>query len=217
MQTKSKLLALTFTYILIFIAGVGITSSYGQTYQKEALTWGIKAGVNASDLYGNDADGSEFRQGFSAGLLFNYRFNRYWAVQPEVLYSMKGADQVPGMVGETGSVDYEFGYLEIPVLAKFYIPTGTAFTPNLNAGPQAGFKIYGESNDSDIDDGLKDFEFGIVFGAGLDFNLGSAPTNLIRTVGLDLRYTLGLTDVFDSPEEPDARNGAFTAAVFLGF
>lgn len=214
---KPKLLGLTFLHIIIFVIGVGITSALAQTYQKEPLTWGLKAGVNVSDFYGDDADGSDVRTGFSGGLLFNYRFHKYWALQPEVLFSTKGADLESGLTGENGSTEYELGYLNIPVLAKFYIPTGSTVQPNLYAGPDVGFKLYGDADNSDIGDQLKDAEFGIAFGAGLDFNLGSDPTNFIRTVGLDLRYTLGLTDIFDTPEEPEARNSVFLGAIFLGF
>jgi len=214
---KPKLSGLTFLFIIIFIAGTGIMPTAAQSYQNEPLTWGLKAGVNVSDFYGDAAEGSDVRSGFSGGLLFNYRFDDYWALQPEVLFSIKGADLESGLTGEDGPTEYELGYLNIPVLAKFYIPTGSATTPNLYAGPDVGFKLYSDANDRDIDDQLKDVELGIAFGAGLDFNLGSNPVNFIRTVGLDLRYTLGLTDIFDTPEEPEARNSVFSAALFLGF
>lgn len=214
---KLKRISLTFITLIIFILGVGVTSTLAQTYEKESLTWGLKAGVNVSDLYGDDVGQTDVRGNFSGGILLNYRFNDYWALQPEVIFNIKGADVASGLAGENGPAEYEFGYLNIPVLAKFYIPTGSVLSPNLYAGPEVGFKLYGDSNNNDINDELKDAEFGIAFGAGLDFNLGSDPSDFIRTVGLDLRYSLGLTDVFDTPQEPEARNGTFTAALFLGF
>lgn len=214
---KSKLLGITLLNSIIFIMGLGITTTSAQPYQKEPLTWGLKAGISVSDFYGNDADGSDARAGFSGGLFLNYRFNDYWALQPEVLFRTKGADLESGLTGENGPTEYELGYLTIPVLAKFYIPVGSPLRPNLYAGPDVGFKLYGDANDRDIDNQLKDTEFGLAFGAGLDYNLGSDPVQFIRTVGLDLRYTLGLTNIFDTPEESEARNGVFSAALFLGF
>ncbi|MBN2731000.1 MAG: PorT family protein [Balneolaceae bacterium] len=212
-----KRIHLTFITLIIFIFGVGSTSILAQTYQPEPLTWGLKAGVNVSDFYGDDVNQTDVRSNFSGGILLNYRFNDYWALQPEVIFNIKGADVEDGLTGENGPAEYEFGYLNIPVLAKFYIPTGSLFSPNLYAGPEVGFKLYGDSNNNDIGDELKDTEFGIAFGAGLDFNIGSDPTDFIRTVGLDLRYSLGLTDVFDTSQEPEARNSVFLAAFFLGF
>lgn len=213
----NKLKLLTFLHIIIFVVGAGITPTLAQTYPQEPLTWGLKAGVNVSDFYGDDINQTDARENFSGGILLNYRFNEYWALQPEVIFNIKGADLESGLTGENGSAEYEVGYLNIPVLAKFYIPAGSLLSPNLYAGPEVGFKLYADSNNNDINDELKDAEFGIAFGAGLDFNLGSDPTDFIRTIGLDLRYSLGLTDVFDTPPEPEARNSVFLAALFLGF
>lgn len=214
---KPKLLGITLLHILFFSVVVGIASSIAQPYPKEALTWGLKAGVSVANLYGDDVNHSDVRQGFSGGLFFNYRFNSRWAVQPEVLFRTKGAELEPGLTGENGVADYDFGYLDIPVLAKYYIPAGNMLRPNIYAGPEVGFKLYGESNNSEIDEDLKDAEFGMAFGAGLDFNLGSDPANFVRTVGLNLGYTLGLTDIFDTPAQPEARNGALLAALSIGF
>lgn len=213
----NKYKLLTFLQVIIFTVGVGITSTLAQTHQNKPLTWGIKAGLNASDFYGDDVNGSDVRTGFTGGLFFNYRFNDNWGLQPEVLFSTKGADLDSGLTGENGPASYDLGYLNVPVLAKFYAPVGTLLSPNLYAGPEVGFKLYGDSNDNEIDDELKAAEFSIVFGAGLDFNMGSDPTDFIQTAGIDLRYSLGLTDAFDTPQEPEARNGAFLVALFLGF
>lgn len=214
---KITLTTLTLFSILFLILGTNIKTSNAQSSQTEPLTWGIKAGVNASDLYGGDINSSDTRAGFNGGLFLNYRFSKYFAIQPEVAYTEKGSEVGQGVVGEEGAVDYNLSYLEIPVLAKFYIPTGGLVEPNIYAGPEVGFKLNGEANDNDLDDSVKDAEFGLAFGGGVDFSLGNNPTNLLRTIGLDLRYTLGLTDVFDVPGDPEARNGAFTAAISLGF
>lgn len=88
----------------------------------------------------------------------------------------------------------------------------------IEAGPQVGFSLYGDSNDRDIDnDQLKDAEFALAFGGGVDFPVASSSANFIQTVGLDLRYTLGLTDVFDVPGASEAKNQAFIGAVTIGF
>lgn len=213
----NKYKLLTFLQVIIFLPGVGITSTIAQTHLNESLTWGLKAGLNISDLHGDDVIDPDVNVGFSGGLFLNYRFNNHWALQPEVLFSTKGADLESGLTGENGPANYRFGYLDIPVLAKFYIPAGTALSPNLYAGPEVGFNHYAESNDIEIEDELKTEEFAIAFGAGLDINLSSDPTDFIRSAGVDLRYSPGLTNVFDTSPESEARNGAFLVALFLGF
>jgi hypothetical protein len=216
---KTKRVGRTFIGLIIFIAGVASTSAFAQTYQKEPLTWGIKAGTVISDFYGDDIEATDSRTGISGGIFFNYRFHNHWALQPEFLFSTKGATLASGLTGEQAATEteYQLQYLDVPVLAKFYIPTSSALSPNLYAGPNVSFKLSGDANERDIDDDLKAVNVGLAFGAGLDFNLGSDPTNLIRTVGLDLRYTLGLTDIFDMPKKPEAQNNVFLAALFLGF
>ena len=214
---EPKRLGLSFISLTMIVTAVAITSVTAQTYPTEPLTWGVKAGINTSDFLGKDAANSEIQEDFSGGILLNYRFNDYWALQPEFIFNRKGADLDRGLTGENGPARYEFGYINIPVLVKYYIPSGMRFSPNLYAGPEAGFKLYGESNGSDINRDLNNTEFGVAFGVELDFSLGSDPTNLIRTVGLDFRYSLGLTEIFDTPQKPEARNGVFFAALFIGF
>lgn len=214
---KSKLILLTFVQLFLFIFWFGSTAEAQETKDPN-LHWGIKGGVNVTTLYGDQVNGSDARAGFTGGLFLNYRFSPQWSIQPEVLFSMKGADLDQGLTGETGSADYEVGYLEIPVLAKYTFETNSIVKPYLNAGPQVGFSLYGDSNDRDIDDNqLKDAEFALAFGGGVDFAVASSPADFIQTVGLDLRYTLGLTDVFDVPGDPEAKNQAFIGAVTIGF
>lgn len=215
---KYKRSGRSFITLMVAVVVLGIPSTFAQTYLKEPLNWGIKAGMNTSDFNGEDTVNSEVREDFSGGIFLNYRFNGRWALQPEFIFNKKGADLEPGLTGENGMARYEFGYLNIPVLAKLYIPVGSLLSPNLYAGPEIGLKVYGESNNSDIDGELKDNEFGLAFGAGLDINVGSSPENLLRTVGLDVRYSLGLTNVFDNtPQVREARNTVLFAAFFLGF
>lgn len=216
-SNKSQLILLTFVQLFLFIFWFGSTVE-AQDTKDPNLHWGIKGGVNVTTLYGDQVNGSDARAGFTGGLFLNYRFSPHWSIQPEVLFSMKGGDLDQGLTGETGSADYEVGYLEIPVLAKYKFDTNSIAKPYLNAGPQVGFTLYGESNERDINDNqLKDAEFALAFGGGVDFAVASSPVDLVQTVGLDLRYTLGLTDVFDVPGDLEAKNQAFIGAVTIGF
>ena len=76
-------------------------------------------------------------------------------------------------------------YLQIPVLFKGHLPTGTMLTPNVAAGPDFNLKL-------SAPDGTQTFLMAIDFGAGVDLDvLPSAP------LSFDFRYCLGLTDLID--------------------
>jgi len=214
---KLKLKGITLIPVILLTLFVS-QAVYGQSFQDSPLNWGIKGGVNIATMYGDQVDNADVRAGFTGGLFLNYHFTRNWSIQPEVLFSMKGADLGEGLTGETGGADYELGYLEIPILAKYTFTTSSMVKPYLNLGPQVGFTLYGNSNGQDLNnDQLKDAEFVLAAGGGIDLAVASSPSNFVQTVGLDLRYTLGLTDTFDVPGDPEARNQAFTAAITVGF
>src|SRR5690625_2334816 len=210
---KSKLTGITLIPVMLLTLFVG-QAAYAQNSQDDApLNWGIKGGVNVATMYGDQVDNADVRAGFTGGLFLNYRFTRNWSIRPEVLFSMKGADLDQGLTGENGGADYELGYLEIPILAKYTFTTNSMVKPYLNLGPQVGFTLYGNSNGQDLNnDQLKDAEFALAAGGGIDLAVAGSPSDFIQTVGLDLRYTLGLTDAFDVSGDPEARNHAFLAA-----
>ncbi|MEL7832460.1 porin family protein [Fodinibius sp. Rm-B-1B1-1] len=206
---KQKILALTIPVILVLSTLMGSEANA----QSAPLSWGFKAGINASTIYGDNVNDVEAQAGFNGGIYLNYRFNN-WSLQPEVFYSMKGAELDQGFSGQT---DYEFGYLSVPVLVKYHFVTKSSLEPTLYAGPQMGFSLYGDADDQEIDDSLADTEFSLAFGGGLDLLTAKHPSDFIQKVGLDLRYTLGLTNLFDVTGDPEAKNSAFSAAVILGF
>ncbi|WP_138430534.1 porin family protein [Fodinibius saliphilus] len=211
---KQKVIGLTFIHIMILMVWAGATVNAQTT---TPLHWGAKAGVNVSSLYGDAVDDVEALAGFNGGLYLNYRFSKSWSLQPEVLFSMKGGETKNSLSGQAITTEYELGYLSIPVLAKYHFTTNLNIEPSIYFGPQLGFGLYGDANGREIDDSLADAEFGLAFGGGIDLLTAKQSTDLIQRVGLDLRYTLGLTDTFDVSGDPEAKNGVFSAVFAVGF
>ncbi|MEP0548162.1 MAG: porin family protein [Rhodothermales bacterium] len=177
-----------------------------------SLSAGVRAGLNLATLYGDDVDEAGNRTGFSGGLFLTYNLTPVFAIQPEILFSAKGAEidadgSSPMGVGER---EYTFGYLELPMLARVNVPVQSPARPYLVAGPSLGIKLYGELDEEDLDETLKGSDLGMVVGGGLDFNLGA------RKLVLDARYTFGLNDVFDVSGDPEAKNGALTLSIGVG-
>jgi hypothetical protein len=130
-------------------------------------------------------------------------------IQPEVLYTQKGAKYDEGGAEATVKLDY----VEVPVLFKGRFGSG-GVKPSVFAGPAVGFKVSAKTEfdgeEEDIED-VKGTDFGIVFGAGLD--LAAGPGSFI----IDARYTLGLTTLDDSPDPGDVKNGVWSFSVGYTF
>ncbi len=175
---------------------------------------GVKGGLNFANFHGEDTEGMDFssKMGYCAGGFITYSINDVFAIQPEVLFTTKGAKWNLG----TGAViTFSVNYLEIPVLAKLSIASQGSVVPSLFVGPYVAMKLSskakieyeGESEEDDWGEDIKTTDFGVVVGGGVDFALGS------RKVTVDARYTLGLTSMYDSPD--DLKNGVISLMVGL--
>ena len=152
-----------------------------------AKQFGLLAGVGFANMSGDDLDGLDLgtRTGFVGGLYFSLPVAARMAIEPEVLYSMKG----------TKFDDFDFDlnndYIEIPVLFKYNF--NDAGGPYLLAGPAVGFSISCNETDgtdeiSCEDDGLSTATtFGGVLGLGYMKN----------RFGLEGRYDFDFGDTFD--------------------
>ncbi|HUX61497.1 MAG TPA: porin family protein [Ignavibacteriaceae bacterium] len=198
-------------FLSLFILGFSL-SAQAQT----DLKYGAKVGLNFANLSGNDApQGASTRTGLVIGGFLTYNFAPMFGLQPEVLYSMKGSS------GATNGVSYTFSlnYIEIPALLKFYIPLapGSPISANLYAGPDFAFNVAssvetsfnGQTNTTDESSNTKGFDFNIMFGGGVGFNVG--PT----TLGVELRYTLGTGTV--ASDGSDIKNGVFAILASITF
>jgi hypothetical protein len=184
--------------------------------QAQDWTVGLKGGVSQGTFLGDDVSDAEYRAGFSGGAYLEYRVTPAFSLQPEVLFSMKGADVLSGEpVLDPG--DHEVHYLDIPVLLKLNAPFQGAIQPALYAGPQLGFNLYGERNEVELDDdNLQSDEFSAVLGGDIGFDLRSLLNAPVRIV-LDGRYVFGLTNTFDLASDPSIRNGTFVGSAGVEF
>ena len=163
---------------------------------------GIKAGVNLATLNG-EGDSPGRRTGFiGGGHLTISLSNSMFYFQPELLYSMKGFSESDGGTTATLALDY----VDVPFLVGLHFDTGGSVTPRIFAGPQASIKAScklkgsqdGDSASIDCDSDLisgvfaaKSVLFDLLFGAGLDFDMGKVA------IVFDARYDLGLTDALE--------------------
>lgn len=166
----------------------------------QGLAFGVKGGINYATLSGDNAGDAEWKLGFAAGAVAAFDVMDMLVIQGEVLYSMKGA-------GYEGDISTDLTYIEIPVLLKYTIPMAGMIAPNLFIGPSLGILLSAESNDVDVKENTKSMDYGLVFGAGVDFDLGTGK------VTVDARYNYGLTSIDDTAAELDVKNGGISVMV----
>lgn len=162
--------------------------------------FGVKAGLNLADWSGDEADGIDSRVSFHVGGFAEIKVSDKFAVQPELLYSSQG--------GKADGGTYNVDYINIPIMAKFYV----AEKFSIEAGPQVGFLMSAKAkpdsgDDQDIKDELKSTDFGVNLGLGY---------NITENISAGLRYNLGLSQVVDA-DNVDIKNNVFSLSVGYKF
>jgi hypothetical protein len=183
-SNKTKILA----FLLVMTAVAGGLSNRAHAQAKA----GIKGGFNVSNLYIDDVDDENARYGFNVGVYGQVFSNDVFAIQPELLYSTKGAKgEYTGLFDQT--VKFNLNYLDLPVLAVFKLGDAA----EIHVGPYASYLLHANvsySGDAinrtdEIDkDNLKSFDFGLVGGLGLNFG----------ALQVGARYNYGLVKLADS-------------------
>ncbi|MBI3520876.1 MAG: PorT family protein [Bacteroidetes bacterium] len=104
---------------------------------RDKLTFGLKAGLNFSNVY--DAKGEEFttdpKFGLAAGAALSIPIGKYIGIQPEVLFSQKGFVGRGKILGSGYSVTRTSDFIDVPVLFTF---KPSEFI-SIVAGPQYSF------------------------------------------------------------------------------
>lgn len=176
--------------------------------RSEVTGFGIKAGVAMSNIFGRDVYDQRFRAGFTYGIFMTYGIGRTFAVQPELLFVMKGSKYVNGRGSDAYRETMNLEYVELPILAKFYLPFSRAFRIHVFAGPAPALNIRarvdarfaGEFQEETLDN-VMGFDIGLAAGAGIEVPVGRGR------ITFDARYTAGLTTLSKESDD-DIRNGA---------
>lgn len=201
-----------------FIVAIALLVFMSGAVMAEGMTFGIKGGLNLANLYGDDIDENKIKLAWGGGVFMNYMFTDAFSVQPEVLVMMKGTKA--DIEEDAG---FKLAYIDIPILAKYTIPMEGPVAPSIFAGPYVGFvmsaKEYYQDDEVDWKDDSAMMDFGVIFGAGVDYVL-SEGTGCIT---FDVRYCLGLTtladiaDLSEGEDQPDIKNSGIMFLVGYGF
>lgn len=211
MKNKIQLFAVI---IALLISGKELQAQINDS----AAQFGVKGGVNFSNMYTDDVDDENVLTSFNAGVYVNLPVSDLFSIQPEVLYSRKGAELRYDNVFATGSAKFNLNYIEVPVLLKINVTENF----NIHAGPYFAYlidsKITNESDgifdfESNFDnDDFNKFDAGIAAGIGFDFesfSIGARYSYGLSTIGKE-RTVAGETYTV-----PDSKNSTISVYVAL--
>jgi hypothetical protein len=206
----------------IFLVASLITTTvlFSNAYAEKSI--GLKGGLTASNYWGGDSGGVDYKVDFVGGVFFTYMLNTQFlifkniAIQTELLYHSKGAKESTQWdetleeffgIEITETIDY----IEIPILCKLEIPPssnltkgylllGPAFAYNFHSEYQMNFGSAYSEEEIDAMERIQEdnyisprnIDIGFVVGLGADINIGSID------LVVDLRHTVGLMSTVDN-------------------
>lgn len=193
--------------ILVFAAGGGAAAAQQRQF-------GVRGGATLATVSNQSSLGSttfDVRSGLVAGGFVTAPL-RWVDLQPEVLYTSKGALLREGGVDSRLVLDY----LELPILARrpigrigamrLAVAAGPAFAVRLSARTRTSFG--GATEDVDLRDEVERYDVGAVLAGAL--NVGA--------VVVDARYTHGFRDIDrDGSDAVAVRNRAVTISAGIRF
>jgi len=165
--------------------------------------FGIKGGLNIANLHVENSTNQDAKASFYLGGLAHIHVTKFFAVQPEIMYSGQGFNQT---IDDT-KYRARLSYINMPVLAQFMFGDGF----RLESGPQLGVLAAARqkagSSSTDVKDLYKPLDFSWVFGLGY-----VTPSGF----GVDARYNLGINNINDVSANK-VNNRVFAAGVFYQF
>lgn len=138
--------------------------------QQKNTSIGIKAGLNISSYYGKSYSDIKAKVGYQAGVVLEYRFFGIFALSPELVFSAEGCT-VNSPDSKSGSLVHYANYINLPVMAKFYVLKNLS----IDFGPQFGLVVYMhetfDNHNYEVSKGSYDeFNVGLGIGATYNFN-----------------------------------------------
>jgi len=207
---------LTVIICSVVFSVISLTSLHAQ----QRWSVGPRLGATISKITG-DPKANTFLPGFTGGFYVMYSDINHFGISGDVLFSQRGGkyDFI-----ELNNIRYTYtqriNYIEIPIMARYFLNLEGALRPNVFAGGAAGFRLNAkqkniQENDTRFDDFdntdlYKPVDLSFLVGVGLNFKIAKA-----RWIQTDIRYQQSLVTTFNgSPQAgtstPNYRNSSFS-------
>lgn len=189
---------------------------------QESVT-GIKGGLNLSSLTTDGNDDKNLKLGFHAGVYNKIAISESFAIQPELLYSVKGMKlDYDNSAFADGETKFNLNYIDLPVKLVFNLSEDFEF----QVGPYVSYLVSANLDtdaevldyfqiDSEDDIDRKNFntlDYGLSAGLGFDF----------QSILVGFNYNIGLNQVAKDDEASydllgDAKNSVIQVYAALRF
>lgn len=155
---------------------------------------GPMVGMNYTSLQGDDAENTDAKPNITAGAYLIFSLTPLSDIEIDLLYAVKSSENKFEI--NNAKEEYDLTYLDMPVLFKRKLPIPGPITPSIFAGPVFSFLINDEYSykveGADLSDAIKiDYNT-----TDLSFLVGASLE--ISKFHIDLRYSLGITEVIDN-------------------
>ncbi|MBL4745475.1 MAG: PorT family protein [Flavobacteriaceae bacterium] len=197
-------------FLTAVVAVMTVVSMNAQT------SFGVKAGVNFADIKGDFENNSSLTS-FHIGGVVEFKLSDKFSLQPELLFSAQGTKLEESEDVYSYESKIKFNYLNIPVIAKYYVMEGLS----LEFGPQLGILLSAdvdstisingkvdETDKMDVKEFIEDIDFGVNFGASYQ---------LENNLFFQARYNLGLVNVSKDSDDAEMKNSVFQLSVGYKF
>jgi hypothetical protein len=193
-----------------------------QTTSESAMStkFGIKGGLNLTNLHSNNFSDNHLKAGFNAGIFSKIPVTPGFSIQPELLYSVKGSkSDYNNFLEGSGQYRFNLGYIEMPLLAVVNLAKNFNIHGGGYAASLASATIKDVNNDGTIHgitdlnaDNFNRWDFGLAGGAAFD----------IDNVTIGARYNYGLSNIgksgnFSNTVLGNAKNNGLSIYVGFGF
>jgi len=139
--------------------------------------------------------------GWQLGISYAARLSEDLSVQPELLFAQRGY-RFEHIERYNTSYRLKVYYLQIPLLLKYRLPLDWAVRPGLLLGPYVSFRlsasrtieIWGKGDTRGVS-AVNFLDYGLAFAIDGEFSAWS------QTVGVELRFDLGLASALSQPQE----------------
>ena len=189
----------------MMLVAAAMLLSMGVKAQSEVGSWSFqpKLGINLATM--TDDEGADTRVALVGGAEFEYQSSKQFSLSFGALYSQQGCKASSN--GLTGTIKMD--YVNIPVLANFYVAKGFALKVGIQPGILVNDKVkvsYGGASaeigikesfrDIGIDADVKSFVLAVPLGLSYEFS------NIL----LDARYNIGVSKAISAEGESTKHN-----------